>query len=145
MVVKMKKKKIPRYQDRRRYVVLRMVGKNLDPDKITNLLKLYPSSAQPSANIKRKFKKIYNTRYGHWTLDSRLKRNSTLQNQVKDIYQQIKPKRKILKKILKNIKADLNISVQPHEKLVYVAYMFPAKIINEFTSLGIDIRFSVYI
>jgi len=140
----MKRKTKKRYPDRRRYVVLRMVGKDLDPDEITNLLGLSPCFSQPAASLKREFKKVCNSKDGHWSLKSRLRSNATLQNQVKDIYQQIKPKSKILKKILKNnIEADLSISVQPHEDLEYVGYMFPAEIINEFTSIGIDIRFSV--
>jgi hypothetical protein len=73
-----------------------------------------------------------------------MRTNATLQNQAKDILEQILPTRKILRRILKNVEADLNIAVQPHEDLVIAGYTFPAQILAKFTSMGIDIRFSVH-
>ena len=135
-----------RHQDRYRLVVLRLYGKNLDADRITKVLGLEPHSAQSSANFRKEIEKlVYNTPYGHWNLCSRLRRNATLQNQARDILEQIKPKKKILRLLLKNFEGDLNIAVEPHEDLVIAAYSFPAEIISGFTLLGIDIRFSVHI
>ncbi|HUW20063.1 MAG TPA: DUF4279 domain-containing protein [Sedimentisphaerales bacterium] len=135
-----------RQQDRYRLVVLRLCGKNLDADKITEALGLEPDSAQSSANLRKENEKVvYNTPYGHWNLCSKLRRSATLQNQARDILARIKPKRKTLGLLLKELEADLNIAVEPHEDLVIAAYSFPAEIISGFTSLGIDIRFSVHI
>lgn len=136
---------LKRYQDRYRYVVLRLLGKDLDPDKTSKALALYPVSSQSSNSLRRKADRIYNTNYGHWNLGSRLRRSATLQNHVKDILEQIRPKKKILRKILKKVEADLNIVVQPHEDLAISAYTFPAEILTEFVSMGIDIRFSIHI
>ncbi|MGD0078466.1 MAG: DUF4279 domain-containing protein [Sedimentisphaerales bacterium] len=140
-----KKKRKRIYRDRYKFVALRLLGKDLDPDKITKALALHPVSSQPCNALRRKAERIYNTNYGHWNLGSRLPRNSTLQNHVKDILEQIRPKKKILRRILRNVEADLNIAVQPHEDLAISAYTFPAEILSEFVSLGIYIRFSVHI
>jgi len=134
-----------RYPDRYHLVVLRLCGMNLDPAKITRALGLQPGSAQPSANLKIKSKRIYNTRLGHWNLDSRLRQSATLQNHVKDILDQIRPKKRVLRRILKNVDADLNIVVEPHRDVAIACYLFPAEVISEFTSLGIDIQFSIHV
>jgi hypothetical protein len=143
--MKNKKKRKRIYRDRYRYVVLRLLGKELDPDKISKALALYPVSSQPSNALRRKVDRIYNTNYGHWNLGSRLRRSATLQNHVKDILEQIRPRKKILRRILRKVEADLSIAVQPHENLAISSYTFPADILAEFTSMGIDIRFSVHI
>ena len=145
MEIKNKKKRKRIYRDRYKYVVLRLLGKDLDPDKISRVLALDPVSSQPSNALRRKADKIYNTNYGHWNLGSRLHRSATLQNHVNDILKQIKPKKKILRRILRKVEADLNIAVQPHEDLAISAYTFPADTLAEFTSMGIDIRFSIHI
>ena len=134
-----------RHPDAFHLVRLRLCGRDLDPANITRALGLEPVSAQPSANLKIKSKRMYNTKLGHWNLGSRLRENATVQNHVKDILDQIRPKKRILRRILKNVDADLNIAIEPHHDLVIAAYLFPAEVISEFTSLGIDIRFSIHI
>lgn len=141
-----KKKRRKRYRDQFRFVVLRLVGKNLDSDKVTESLGLEPAFAQPAASLKREFKKVFSSPYGHWTLESRLRRNATLQNQLKDILEQIRPKKAALRRILKgDVDADINIAVEPDARLAVAAYTFPAEDISEFASLGIDVRFSIHI
>ena len=139
-----KSTKTKRQRERRRHVVLRLVGSDLDPDKITRSLGLEPASAQPAASLGREFKRIYNTTDGHWCLDSRLRTSATLQNQLEDIAKQIRPKRRALRAILKNVEADVNIAVEPHDQWATCSYLFSAEVISEFTSLGIDICFSIH-
>jgi hypothetical protein len=139
------KKKRKRYPDRYHLVCLRLCGRDLNPDKITKALGLEPSSSQPSANLKIKFRRIYNTKLGHWNLDSRLRRSASVQDHAKDILEQIRPKKRILRRILKNVDADLNIAIEPHRDLVIAGYLFPAEVISGFTSLGIDIHFSIHV
>ncbi len=134
-----------RYPDRYHLVVLRLCAKHLDPGRITRSLNLEPDSSQPSADLGVEFRRIYNTKWGHWTLGSRLRRNATVQNHARDILEQIRPKKAALRRILKNVEADLNISIEPHRDVVIAAYLFPAKVIAEFASLGIDIRFSIHV
>jgi hypothetical protein len=134
-----------RYPDRYHLVVLRLCGMHLDPAQITKSLGLAPDSAQPSADLGIEGRRIYRTKLGHWNLGSRLRRNATLQNHVKDILEQIKPKKRALRRILRSVDADLTIAVEPHQALVIAAYLFPADVISEFTSLGIDIRFSIHV
>ncbi len=142
-----KRKKVARkrYPDRYHLVVLRLCGMDLNPAKITKALGLEPSSAQPSANLKMKFRRIYNTKLGHWNLDSRLPRSATVQSHAKDILEQIRPKKRALRRILKNVDADLNIAIEPHRDVAMACYLFPAEVISEFTSLGIDIQFSIHV
>lgn len=132
------------YRDRYRYVSLRLVGKNLDPDKITEQLGLEPNSAERRGKIKGKSGETYNRKSGYWNLSSRLRRNATLQNHVKDILEQIKPKKRTLRRMLGECYGVLNIAVQPHEELANVGYTFPASLLVEFVSLGFDIRLSFY-
>jgi hypothetical protein len=134
-----------RYPDRYHLVVLRLCGSNLDPAKITRALGLEPGTAQPSANLKIESRRIYKTKLGHWNLDSRLRRNATLQSHVKDILEQIRPRKKTLRRILKNVDADLNICVEPHRDVAIATYLFSAEVISEFASLGIDIQFSIHV
>lgn len=61
---------------------------DLDLARITKALGLEPVSAQPSADLGIPGKRMYNTRLGHWNLASRLRRNATVQNHVKDILEQ---------------------------------------------------------
>ena len=136
---------VRRYPDRYHLVVLRLCGMHLDPAKITRSLGLEPDSAQPSADLGIKGRRIYKTKLGHWNLGSRLRRNAMLQNHVSDILEQIRPKKRVLRRILRSVDADLTIAVEPHEAVVIAAYLFPADVIAEFTSLGIDIRFSIHI
>lgn len=134
-----------RYPDRYHLVVLRLCGMNLDPRRITRSLGLEPDSAQPSADVEITSEKIYKKKQGHWNLGSRLPRNATLQNHVRDILEQIKPKKRALRQILRDIEADLNIAVEPHQDVAIASYLFPADLISEFTALGIDIRFSIHV
>ncbi|RKY06696.1 MAG: hypothetical protein DRP65_11430 [Planctomycetota bacterium] len=142
--MKRKSKRRRIYRDRYRCVMLRFAGKYLDPDEITEQLGIEPYFAGRRGKIKGKSGETYNRQSGYWSMSSRLRRNATLQNHVKDILEQIRPKKKVLLGILREYSGDLNIAVQPHEELANVGYTFPASLLVEFVSLGFDIRFSIY-
>ena len=145
MAKKVKSKRKKNHPDRYRHVVLRLWGKNLDPDKITKALDIAPTSSWKRGNIIGKSGKKYWNPYGQWNLEPRTRGNARFETQIKDVLDQIKPKKKVLRRVLKYAKADLKIGVQPHENLAVWGYGFAAGLLNEFTSLGIDICFSVWL
>lgn len=137
-----------------RFVVLRLWHKELDPDSITRALKIEPSNAwrrgyvlDKHGNIvtDKKSGKPYRKSCGQWNLCSSARGNSKLVTHIKSILEIIKPKKKALRCILKKVHADLNIAIEPPGDLAIVGYSFPADILNEFTSLGIDIHISIHV
>ena len=97
-----------RCMDTYRYVVLRLWHKNLDPKKITKALGIEPDASWrrgPILNekgeiiINNKTGKPYRKPYGQWNLSSFVQGNARLDTRIKDILEQIKPKRAILRKI----------------------------------------------
>jgi len=134
-----KKKSVPF-----RYVCLRLCGKKLSPDRVTRLLKISPSYSRPIGSVTGESGKTYTYDSWQWSIDGKLRCNATVLNQLKHIHQQIKTRGKALKKILRVAKADLTIAIQPPENSMIYGYTLPAKLIRDFTSLGIDIRFSIH-
>ena len=140
-----RRKKRKALRDQYRYVLRTLSGKNLDPVKITRSLGLEPDwSSVPGEVFRGKSGKVYKYPIGTWCIASRLRRNSSLENHVKDLIDQIQPKKNTLLRILKNAKGELTIAVRPHKEVANANYYFPAELIREFTSLGIDIHFSFY-
>lgn len=151
---KMKVKDRKKYQDRYRYVILRLWGRELDPEKITRAMGIEPDAGWfrgPLVNEKGEVVidkktgkpwKVYS--YGQWILKSRIRGNSKLVTRIQDIWEQIELKKKILRRILREVGADLKICVEPSEHLCRALYNFPAEILNKFTALGIDIEFSIH-
>ncbi len=145
------RKKTP---DRYRHVMLRLWHKDLDPGKISDELEMEPFEAwwrgpildeYEKPIINKKTGKPYVKHFGQWNLCSTVRGNTLLVTRIRNIMEQLRPKKKILRRILKEVNADLKIAVEPHEDLAIAAYLFPADILNEFTSLGIDIHFSIHI
>lgn len=151
---KMKMKDRKKYQDRYRYVILRLWGRELDPEKITRAMGIEPDDwwfRGPAVNqkgdvvIDKKTGKPWMIfPYGQWILRSRIRGNSKLVTRIQDIWEQIEPKKKILRRILKEVKADLKICVEPSEHLYRALYNFPAEILNKFTAIGIDMELSIH-
>jgi len=141
------------YRDTYRYVFLCLHAKDLDPEEITKKLNIKPDFAfkrgilkDKNGNIKRhKNGSPIKMAYGQWILNAHVHKNSGLETRIKNIVKQIKPKRKALQQIVKKINADLTIAVEPHRDLYIAGYLFSGKLLNEFTSLGIDIDVSIHI
>lgn len=136
------KKKVLR--DKFRYAHLSLYGKMLDPEKVTKSMDISPHLSFSPGEEFRKRGKICKTSFGQWTIEDRLRSNARLQNKIQDILDQISPKKRVLRRILREAKGELTIAVEPPNESINPNYYFPAELINEFTSLGIDIHFSFY-
>ncbi len=141
-----------RYTDAFRYVFLEFSTKNLNPDKLTETLNIRPSASFKRGDpLKNKYGQIVRNKngksvkmpVGSWSLDSRVRENSKLETHIKDILKRIRPKKAVLKQILKKVNGTLTIVVEPNKDVYTVSYLLSSDILNEFTSLGIDIEFRV--
>ncbi len=142
-----------KYPDRYRHVILKLWHKELDPEIVTDELGIEPDDAWwrgPALDtdgnpiINKDTGKPYMRHYGQWNLCSTVRGNTLLVTRMKNILEQVRPQKKALRRILKKVNADLTIAVHPHEDLAIARYSLPADVLNEFTSLGIDIIFSVH-
>lgn len=140
-----------RYPDVYRNVFLEISARDLDPDKITKTLDIQPDVAfrrgflrdQEGKVVKDKKGKPRKSPFGSWILEAHVHGNSGLEAQIKDIFEQIRLKKAILRRILKSVDATLTVVVEPNRDLCTAAYFLPAALINEFTSLGINVEFRV--
>jgi hypothetical protein len=127
-----------------RHIYLTISGKHLDPEKVSKVLGILPDDrgklGEPCGmNRKRK--------QGYWSLEGGPS-NWRIETQLKNILNRIRPIKYQLKKLIKEEKtikrAYLTISVEPPRGFANACYCFNSKLINEFTSLGIDIELSIY-
>lgn len=139
-----------RHPDTFRHVFLTLWAKDLDPDSVTKALGIVPDSTCIRGLLKDKDGKIVGKNgrarrvpVGLWILDARVHGNSTLETRIRSILEHVKPKKKALRRVLNKVNAELNIVVEPHRDVVCRSIRFPAGILNEFSSLGIDIEFCV--
>ena len=125
-------------------VFLHICGKNLDPDKISDILHIQPDSSGKRGEIRGKRK----CKQGYWTLDGG---SSTLRFEtlMRRILKRISPVKRQLQELIRDdetIKeAHLTIAFAPPRECPNACYCFDAKLINEFTSIGIDIALSIHI
>jgi hypothetical protein len=140
-----KKKKQTSKADRFRIVNLHLVGKKLDPDEVTKLVGMQPDhSGRRGELISRKRKKRF---YGFWSLWSNHS-SGRIETQLKEIAKKIEPVRNRLRKALKSQyveKAYVDIGVEPSSDVAIANYYLDGELLNQFTSLGIDIEFSVWV
>lgn len=139
--------------DTRRYVVLRLWGKDLDPGEITRKLQIEPTAGHargPALDVNGKTVKdpatgkLIKWPSGVWTLNSYVP-NAKIETQMKRILEQIRPRRNALRRIVAAAHAAIVISIEPAEGFANVTYTLPADLVNEFTSLGIDVEFSFWL
>ena len=151
MAKKTKYRTPKRYRDAFRYVFLTILAKDLDPDVVTKSLGIEPDSSWRRGFIKDKEGNIIKDRNGKrrkssvggWILEAHVHENSSFEARMSNILEQIRPKKKVLKQILKKSIATLTIVIEPHNQVCTRCILLPAGTLNEFTSLGIDIEFSV--
>jgi hypothetical protein len=124
-----------KYPDRYRRVFLRIWAKKLDIDKVSRQLGVESWYNKPSGR-----KGTFPT----WGVGARTTRKASLQAQLKDIVAQMKPRKRVLSRILRHAQGDLTIAVAPNEDLEHVEYILPADLIQELVSLGFEIRLSFY-
>jgi hypothetical protein len=131
------------YPDQFQYVVLRIWGKTLKPDAITEMLGLEPTDCLAQGTIIGESGKEYTRPYGQWCLASRVRRNATLDTHLQDVLIQIRGKEATIGRILEQFDADIKIAIRPHADLAVWGYGFEPEIIRSFVSLGIGISFGV--
>ena len=130
-----------------RYVSLTISGKNLDPDKVTEMLGINPDNwairGEPlSPNNKKKCKQ------GFWALESGPS-HWLFETKLRKILNKIVPVKHRLRKLIEENKdvqhIYLDIGVMPPENSFVAHYSFGADLLNQFTSIGIDIDISIHI
>ena len=128
-----------------RHLRLTISGKNLDPDKVTKVLGILPDIRGKLGEVSGKNRK---SKQGYWTLEGGPS-NWRIETQMKNILKRIDPIKNKLKKLIKedeNIReATLKIAFAPPKGIPNACYCFNSKLINEFTSLGINIALSIHI
>jgi hypothetical protein len=121
-------------------------GKHLDPEKITKMLHIFPDfrgkRGEPVAPSSRKKSKA-----GSWGLESD-QWNWRIETQMRSILKRIAPAKERLRRLIRNDatveRAYLTIAFSPPAGRPAASYLFPAGLINEFASLGLDIVLSIY-
>ncbi|MBN2181034.1 MAG: DUF4279 domain-containing protein [Sedimentisphaerales bacterium] len=145
MTSKKKSKRIKEYEWR--YVSLTLRGKNLDPVKMTQILGVNPNKwvmrGEPlGSNNKKKCKQ------GLWILESGPP-TWRFETKLKKILNKIEPIKHRLRKLIEENndiqRAYLDIAVMPPEDCLIAGYSFRADLLNEFTSLGIDVELSIHV
>jgi hypothetical protein len=128
-----------------RYVYLTIAGKKFDPEMFTKKLGILPDNRGKLGEPHGKNKK---RKQGYWSLEGGPS-NWRIETQMKHILSKIRPVRNKLKQLIKEDKtikrAYLTLSFETPRGIANACYCFDSKLINEFTSLGIDIALSIYI
>jgi hypothetical protein len=144
-ILKAKKKKKRKQIREWRQVSLTVAGKNLDPEKVTKILGIMPDDRGKLGEPCGKNRKC---KQGYWTIEGGPS-NLRIDTQMKNILKRIKPVRQKFKKFIKEDKskreAYLKIAFETPEGIPNACYCYNSKLINEFTSLGIDIALSIHI
>lgn len=145
-MAKKPKTKTKRDQTREwRHVFLTIAGKNLDPEKVTKVLGILPENRGKLGKPSGKNRKC---KQGYWTIEGGPS-NWRIETQMKNILKRIGPVKNRLKKLIKgdeNVReANLKIAFAPPKGIPNACYCFNSKLINEFTSLGINIALSIHI
>lgn len=128
-----------------RYVHLTIAGKKLDPEKVTKVLGILPDDRGKLGEPCGKNRKC---KQGYWSLEGG-PTTWRIETQMKNILKRISPVKHQLRKLIREDetvkRAYLTIAFAPPRGIPNACYCFSAKLINEFTSLGIDIALSIQI
>jgi len=128
-----------------RYVHITIAGKDLDPEKVTKVLGILPDNQGKLGEPCGKNRKC---KQGYWSLEGG-PTNWRIETQMKYILKRIEPARNRIKKLIKEDKtikwAYLKIAFETPEGIPNACYCYNSKLINGFTSLGIDIALSIHI
>jgi hypothetical protein len=130
-------------KDTFRQVCFNIVGRNLDPSKVTRLLGIMPDDMCKRGDT---FGKKRKAKQGYWSLEGR-PRNTRLETQLKNIMERIKHIEPQLKSVIRRKEVEqayLTFAVEPSENVNVAGYCLKADLLNKFTSLGIDIAFSIH-
>ena len=126
-----------------REVSLNIVGKFLDPEIVTKMLELKPDDFSKRGDIFGKNKKV---KMGYWSLFGKPS-SGKIETQIRSILlriEHVKNKFIHIKKKNNIEQIYLSIAVEPNENIAIAGYCLNSKLINEFTSLGMDIAFSIH-
>lgn len=146
MAVKREAKKKKKRWNEWRAVSLNISGRNLDPDRITDFLLIQPDDS--GRRGERLGKLPVKAIRGNWTLEGGPS-NWRIETQIKSILKRISPVKQRLQKIIeednKVDRAYLEIACAPPIGCPNPCYYFDAELIDEFTSIRIDIYLSINI
>ncbi|MBW2063216.1 MAG: DUF4279 domain-containing protein [Deltaproteobacteria bacterium] len=125
-----------------RCVSLTLVGRDLNPDNVSNTLRIRPDD---SARRGESFGAKRKTKFGLWSLDGRPS-SGRIHTQMKNLLQRIEPAGKELRRMIDAGDVDqayMRISFQPSSGIAVAERVLPAELVAGVTSLGIDIVISV--
>ena len=142
-------KRTPREKERKsrewRHVYLTISGKYLDPDKVSKALGILPDGSGKLGETRGENRKC---KQGYWCLEQG-PTTWRLETQMKAMLNRIAPVRHKLRKLIKEDKtikeAYLQLAFAPPRGVANACYCFDAELINEFTSMGLDIALSIQI
>ena len=128
-----------------RLVSLTIVGKYLNPKKVAEALDVLPDKwgklGVPYRNNRKSKQGFWALRGGPTTW--------RIETQMKNILKRISPVKSQLRELIKEDetveRAYLTIAFAPSTGIANACYCFDAELVNEFTSMGIDIALSIQI
>jgi len=126
------------------FVIFRVYARDLDPQEITEKLGIKPSTSWLRGVETAATGKKIARQYGQWNLIPPAGSGAAVIKRMEKLLSMIKPHSEVLKGILKTAHADLNIVVRPGKDQAVMGTIFPAKLIGQFTDMGIDIRFGLH-
>jgi hypothetical protein len=128
-------------------VILRIMGKYLDPAEVTEALGIEPDDSAKKGDLYG-LKRNRVCEQGVWSLIGGPPR-ARMNAQIMSILKRIRPVKSRLRKLIQENKhvrhVHLDIGYSPPEEYAVSSYVFESQAISELTSLGIDIEISAYI
>jgi hypothetical protein len=143
---KTKRKRFP--ETDRSVVYLTLVGRHLDPGKITKILHMRPDGYARRGDL---FGGVKRLKYevGFWDLKCSTPRKGSIEMKMRRILKRIAPVKERLRKLIEEDgtieDANLTVDFDVPRGVVNANYRFNAKLVAEFTSLGIDLAISMWI
>jgi len=128
------------------FVELVIGGKFLDPQKVSKVVGMPPDSCGKRGELaSSKSKRI--RKAGSWVLESNHS-NWRIVSQMKNILKRVAPIKERLRKLIREDatveRAYLLVAFSPPEGRPGASYSFPAGLVEEFASVGLDIVVSLY-
>jgi hypothetical protein len=128
-------------------VVLRLTGRYLDPREVTKALGIEPDDCAKKGDMYGpKHNRV--CKQGVWSLFGGPSK-SRMETQIANILRQIRPMKNRIRKLIRENRhveeAHLDIGYSPPKDCYGPSFVLKSEMMNELTSLGIDIEISVYV
>jgi ribosomal protein L19 len=123
-------------------VALRIIGGDLDPEKISELLSCKPSTSIKKGDTIRSKNKDRTATIGRWSLDSDLSDESNLEEKIWNILKKVSSDQKIWDSITNKYQVDLfcGVFLESENR----GFRLSVEIMKELSRFGIEIGFDIY-